>query len=240
MPVTQNVLTSVDDAIAQLSTGAKHGKQEALSALSDLKDTLWNNKQFDGQLLSTWISDLKSIARNAQSGVAASKLDDVAKALEAAGQGANRPQWAKNDAQYAAFKTLTSPGVVDEVSGVVNPKALYNAMQSRLGDSMKTGKVSGDLMSIANYGKAFPAMRQGSQTFERNQADTWSGHLMAIPKKLAAKGLLSQTSNDYLSRGLLGDYQQSLIAGELARRGLLPVGGAIPAGLLSFPIMAEQ
>jgi len=237
MPVTQDVIDAANKAAAKLSTGDAAGKAEALASINKLKDDLFANKSFDGDLLSTWVSDLKSRARGSQSDVAASQLKDVAKALENAGMGADKPLWMENNKQYAALKTLMRPNVVDEVSGTVNPKVLYNALQNQFGDAWKTGKISGALADIADFGKALPELRAGSQTYQRGQADSLGAYLMALPKYAAAKGLTSDFMRDYLSRGLLLDPQMSQLGGAGMRGLLTPIaaGSTVPAaGLLGW------
>lgn len=234
MPVTSTVTDAVDKGIGNLSKGASAGKGEALSTLSQLKDDLLSRKSLDGADFQRWVSDIKSVARGSQNDTAARELRSVVDVLQQEGQGAARPLWQDADRKMAMAKTLMKPGVVDEVSGTVNPKALYNRLQTDFGETLKQGNLQGPLVDIANYGKALPPLREGSQTFQRGQVESLAGLLQAAPKYVAAKALTSDFMRDYLTRGLLADPAVSNAVAPWLARGALPLGVPALSGLLSF------
>jgi hypothetical protein len=143
--------------------------------------------------------------------------------------------WAKTDKQFAAREMLMKPRVVNEATGDVSPLHLASQMERQFGGNMKSGKIKGELADIANFGRALPPMREGSQTAGREAFGGLPGWLMAAPNYVAAKALTSEFGRDYLSQGLLGNPAISRGTGNLLGKGAIPLSIAeIEALLLGY------
>ena len=228
MPVTSPVLDSISQAEGLLNRGVKNaaGKAEALQTFADLKDRLYGSKQLSGDEYQAIVSDLKAAARGTQNQTVAAAYKQIVAAMDKEAQGTNAPLWAQANKEYGSFKTLVRPGVVNEVTGDVQPGALSRAMDQQFRESNKTGKIDGPLADIADYYKALPPMRAGSPTFERGAATNPLQWMASPAYWLAAQGMTSPAMRAYLGKGLLGASERSDIAGKVASRALLPLGAA--------------
>lgn len=226
MPVVQPVFDAINKAETALQRGLSNapGKSEGMSALSALKDKLYGTKQLSGAEYQAIASDLTTIARNTDNRTVATALKGVKSAMDELAQGSDSALWKHTNMQNAALETLSKPGVVNEVTGNINPQRLYTVLQSQFGKNMKTGNISGDLFDIANFGKAAPALKAGSPTAERLATGSIPAWALALPNYVAAKGVTSDMGRGYLANGLLGNSEASQMLGLLARAGLLPAG----------------
>lgn len=240
MPVTGNVISAIDQSKKMLSSGlAVDGKSETIDLLDGLKDRLYNTRALSGDDFNAIVSDIKSAARGTKNTTIKAALINVQKAMEQAST-VDKTLLAKSNAEIAARKTLQMPGVTNEFTGDVYPKTLANRMDTQLGEAMKTGKITGPLADIAEYGKAVPQLRAGSPTYERGVADSLMGYLLSPLFYAGAKGITSQAGRDYLAKGLLGHPGLSSATGKIASRAALPLAMS-PAeqalwqmGLLSY------
>lgn len=229
------VFKAIDDAEAFLTRGSIRGKDEALSMLRELKDKLYNTKQLTPDEYQGWVSDLSTAARETKNETIRTALKSVRAAMDREARGPLAKDWKELDAQYANLKTLMKPGVINEVTGDVYPGRLANTLERLQGTAGKTGKATGPLNDVADFARAVPQLRQGSQTAEREAAGSLLQWLMAPARYGAAKGMTSETMRDYLSRGLMASPEASRRFALAAQMGGVPLLAApIDLGLLSF------
>jgi hypothetical protein len=232
MPVVGDVFDAINNAENILNRGATiKGKGEALGVISSLKEKLWNTKELSGADYQAWTSDLSSMARSTDNNTVKASLKMIEKAMDKAARETNADKWAAADAAWANLKTLLRPNVVNEVTGDVSPRSVYTALQQGGREALKTGKLSGPLVDIAEYGKAMPALREGSQTFRRGKFGELSSLVMAPFAWGASKGMTNDLGRSYLS---------GFGHPEIARgMGGLLGGGAIPLSLAEIQLLME-
>jgi hypothetical protein len=221
MPVGQPIFDAVSKAEIMLTKGSTKGKEGALSMIQELKDTLYQNKQLDGEAYQAWVRDLSAEARATNNRTISAALREVEKAMDKAARGADAKLWAKTDKEYAALETLTKQYAVN--NGDVNPVKVAQLMEGQFGKNLKTGKVSGPMVDIANYGRAMPPLRQGSQTAERQAVGNPVSWAAAPINWLAAKAITSRAGADYLSGGLLANPRASGFLADISQRGMVPL-----------------
>jgi hypothetical protein len=235
MPANSDVFDAITKAEKMLTAGSRNGKESQLSMLSELKDKLYNTKQLTPEEYQGWVTDLGSTARESKNMTVAAALRLVGKEMDKAARGPLAKEWGDLDKQYGNLKMLMKPGVTNEMTGEVNPRMLSIRMDQQMKEAGKTGKVHGPLVDIADYGKAVPRLREGSQTFEREAASNPLQWLLAAPRYAAAKGMTSEAMREYLSKGLMASPEASRRVAELAQLGLLPGGVAgINLGLMGL------
>lgn len=248
LPSDASVFDAIDNANKLLSRGdpTAGGKSRAREMLSTLKDKLYGTKSLSGDEYRAWISDLKGYARETKNETVSMAVRDVVKAMDDAATGLDKAAMAETNKQYAALKTLLKSQVIpNEATGEVNPAAVARAMAQQFRGKEKMGVVQGPLADIAAYGRGVPQLRMGSQTAEREAADSVLGILKMPVRYGAAKALTSPLLQAYLTRGLLGYPAASRAAAELGGRTAFPA----TAGLLEesflrllpfLPIAAEK
>jgi hypothetical protein len=223
MPVTSDVTDAISAAKARLARGDSPDKAAALKSLEKLEDQVYKAKALSGDDYRSWVVDLGDKARSSESREVAQALDSVKRAMNNSARGPNAAEWKELDKENAALETLMKPGVVNEATGDLNPKALARALKSDLGKSYMTGKVKGPLVDVAEYGLAVPQLREGSQTFQRQEMESLIGLAKALMKYPAAKAMASPATGDYLSKGLMANPEASRIAAALIQRGVDPL-----------------
>lgn len=235
LPVTSDVLDAVTAAEGRLRKGSTQGKEEALAMLTELKDKLYANKALPGDEYSAWTTSIGAAARKSENRDVSAALDSVKQAMNAAARGPKAAEWKSVDQRNASLETLMRPNVVNETTGEINPRALAAVLKNDLGKSFMTGKIQGPLVDVAEYGRSVPQLREGSQTFGRNEADSLLGIAKALMKYPAAKALTSEAAGDYLAKGLMADPKASQLIAALIQRGSEPfVLGPANLGLARY------
>lgn len=235
MPAVTPVFDAIDKAETMLTRGSRAGKEGALSMLAELKDKLYTTKQLDPQEYQGWVSDLSTASRETQNATITAALRMVGKEMDRVARGPLAKEWQNLDTQYGNLKTLLKPGVVNEATGDVNAGRLANTVERQTKEAGKTGKIQGPLMDIAEYARAVPQLRQGSQTFEREAASNPLQWLLAMPRYAAAKGMTSDVMREYLAKGLFASPEVSGLLGNVAQPASVPFSvGAANLGLLGF------
>lgn len=224
MPVIGDVFDAINKSEQMLSRGAGiKGKDEALGTLSQLKEKLWNSKKLSGEDYQAWTSDLATMARETKNATVKTALRGVEKAMDRAARTNNAAKWEAADAQWASLKALLRPNSVNEVTGDVSPRGVYQALQVAQGEANKLGKVDGPLRDVADFGKALPQLREGSQTAKRGMFTDAASWLMAPGNYALSKALTSDLGRNYIARGLLGSPSASQKLGRVLEQGQLPL-----------------
>lgn len=232
LDVTQPVLDAVDRAEKALMKGADAGKQDALSTIRKLKDQLYNTKSVSGDDWSVWQSDIGSIARSTENDRVGSVLGALRKELNDMARGPASAEWKAVDKRNAYLETLMKPNAI--IDGFVNPKAVDRLLSSQFGKTYQTGNLKGELADIGRYGASVRNIREGSQTFGRQEMDSAVGLAKGLLKYPAAKAVTSEWVGDWLNKGLLASPEASRIGSTMAGSAALPLSSTIDLGLLGL------
>ena len=227
MPVVGEVFNAINKSEQMLSRGAGiKGKDEALGVLSQLKEQLWNTKQLSGADYQAWTSDLATAARETNNSTVKAALRQVERAMDKVARVGNEKRWQEADVAWANLKTLMRPNAANEITGDVSPRGVYLAQQVSQKDANKLGTIGGPLRDIADYGKALPPLREGSQTARRGMFGDMAAWAMSPINYGASKTLTSEFGRQYMSQGLLGNPEISKRLGRTLGQGAVPVSMA--------------
>lgn len=186
--LNKTVENAADEVIrAQLKLGNR-ANQEILNLAQNAKKMAGLKARIDGEAYQLWHSNLTDAAYGSfkagesQTGQAYQKmlksLDDAAvHSLRMANLGGIADALVATRPLYANFKLLTKGGATK--AGDVNAAAVARLLRQANPEAFLTGR-SGDLSAVGKYAEAFPPLRPGSQTFERQ--------MMTDPLSVAAYG----------------------------------------------------
>ena len=121
------------------------------------------------------------------------------------------------------------------IDGFVNPKAIDRLLSSQFGKTYQTGNLKGELAEVGRFGASVRNIREGSQTFGRQEMDSAIGLAKSLFKYPAAKMVTSEGFGDYLSKGLLASPEASRIGATVLGAPAVPLSIApIDLGLMGL------
>lgn len=227
------VLAAIDAAEKELMKGTREGKQQALSEISRLKDVALNNRYIPGDEWGAWQSGLGAIAREASDNRVGSVVGKLRNELNDVARGPLAAEWKAVDKRNAYLETLMKPNAI--IDGFVNPKAIDRLLSSQFGKTYQTGNLKGELAEVGRFGASVRNIREGSQTFGRQEMDSAIGLAKSLFKYPAAKMVTSEGFGDYLSKGLLASPEASRIGATVLGAPAVPLSIApIDLGLMGL------
>lgn len=226
------VLAAIDAAERELLKGTRAGKEQAISEISRLKEAALNTRTIPGDEWGAWQSGLGTIARETKDNKVGAIIGKLRNELNDLARGPASAEWKAVDRRNAYLETLMKPNAI--IDGFVNPKAIDRLLSSQFGKTYQTGKLKGELAEIGRYGASVRNIREGSQTFARQEMDTAMGLAKGLLKYPASKAITSEWVGDYLSKGLLASPEASRIGATMAGSAALPLSSTIDLGLLGL------
>lgn len=172
----QNVEAAADAVLKEQAKLGTMANADLVAVARQAKSAASQRGKIPGDTMQLWLTKLADKSSTAFSGGDATSgrgfnalkdalFDSGETSLRGAGQDGLADAFKTVRGQWGNFRTLTKGNVSKD--GDVNPVLLAGALRTENPTGFRTGSLPGDLPRLGAIGEAFPPLRAGSQTYER-------------------------------------------------------------------------